>query len=74
MMEATAAERLVPLLLVCPECNGEQRGTSLRRCVLVEMLEHDEDVRVLIPSCGHIRSLTTLEKKNLKKALAEGVV
>lgn len=73
-MEATAAERIVPLVLECPQCGGEKRGTSLKRSALIGLLEEDADVRVMGGACGHIWSLTADEKKNLRRALAEGSI
>jgi len=73
-MEATATERIVLLVVYCPECEGARRGTSLKRSVLIELLEQDADVRVYGGECGHIWSLGAGEKKNLRKALAEGLI
>ena len=73
-MEAANVERIIPLVLNCPECGGEKRGTSVKRSVLVELLEQGADVTVMGGACGHIRTLTTDENKNLRKALADGVI
>jgi hypothetical protein len=72
-MEATAV-RTCSIIAECPECNRAKRSIQLKRAVLVEELERDTDVRVASIVCGHDWSLSDLEKKNLRKALAEGLI
>ena len=71
-MNGTIIEQICPLIVYCPECGGTRRGTSLKRSVLVELLDSGDDVRVFGGQCGHIWSLTEAEKKSLRKALSEG--
>jgi hypothetical protein len=73
-MQDAATEQLIPILLECPACGGAKRGTSLRRFALVDLLEQDADIVVVAGACWHERSLTVLEKNNLRKALAEGTI
>ena len=69
-----AEERLLSLVLECPECNGAKRGTTIKREVFLGLLARDEDIQVYAGGCRHIRSLTAIEKNNLRKALDEGVL
>jgi hypothetical protein len=61
----------LPLIIRCPQCPGLQQGTSLARERLTEMLQSGEDITVMGSQCGHVWSLSTLEKENLRKFLAE---
>jgi hypothetical protein len=67
-------EQIIPIVLECPTCGGAKRGTSLRRSVLVDLLEQNADIVVVAGACWHERSLTFQEKSNLRKALAEGTI
>ena len=68
-----ATKRVCPIIGRCPECETE-RHITLSRDALSYLLEHDEQIMVISVVCGHNWELTDLEKTNLRKAMAEGLL
>jgi hypothetical protein len=57
----------------CPVCK-EQRSLSLKRDWLVKQLENDVEIKVASLICGHDWSIAPHARKNLRKALVEGIL
>ncbi len=62
----------ISVLFHCPECPEfeDMQGTTLRRSVVKRMLENGEDVRIMGFRCGHVSSLPSVARENLRKQLA----